>query len=528
MDSKSPLSLSFQAEKLISDFFAALEIEKNLHHDNDKTVSSALIYEKIRVALEYQEEHLILKNAIARILRRRYALALHNNVNQMTNDLINELAWSNYLNPELLKEQDIVKIKEIIGRNTLILKHAISKRFKRHELQKIILDWAACEIEEYLKPSRENDVFIDYAFRIYNKNLIIDGSSQTPEQSAIQLKSVIYQLLLKPDLPLIQFWLIKQGIPAWFSSDSEEIIKIAKSFDPYFNIIERVLNHHLRPRYVTFVKRYIAPFVLLRQVLLSKGTTLDNIKNNPRILEAMVIERYQMVVEAGRRKVWRGTYRALIFIICTKISLAFLLEIPFDKYIAGEINLVSLIINVSLPPFLMLVSGTFVKSPPKKNVKNVSAVTTSIITSDQIEDKPFRLVPQVAGGFEIFNIIYILFTLGILGVVIWLLLSLDFNILSIILFFFFVSVVSFFSFRIRNIALELAMKRSKDDAITSMMEFLLLPFIRIGKFFSDKFTAFNPFIIALDFIIEAPLKTIIKIMNSWLKFINAKKEELEL
>jgi len=31
----------------------------------------------------------------------------------------------------------------------------------------------------------------------------------------------------------------------------------------------------------------------------------------------------------------------------------------------------------------------------------------------------------------------------------------------------------------------------------------------------------------LDLLIEAPLKTIIKVVNSWLRFINAKKEELE-
>ncbi|MDO8444051.1 MAG: hypothetical protein Q7S80_00925 [bacterium] len=72
------------------------------------------------------------------------------------------------------------------------------------------------------------------------------------------------------------------------------------------------------------------------------------------------------------------------------------------------------------------------------------------------------------------------------------------------------------------------MKRSRDDALTSTLEFIFLPFIRIGRYLSDRIAAFNPFILALDFLIEAPLKSIIKITNLWFKFINTKKEDLEL
>jgi hypothetical protein len=176
----------------------------------------------------------------------------------------------------------------------------------------------------------------------------------------------------------------------------------------------------------------------------------------------------------------------------------------------------------------MLFSGTFIKSPSRRNYKTISESVIFLLTQNQLDSKKYALVKSRSNTFLFFNLAYSLISLAILAGVIWFLLYLKFNIVSIALFFFFVSVVSFFSFRIRNIALELAMKKGRDDAITSVLELVLMPFIRIGKFFSDRFASFNPMILALDFLIEAPLKTVIKIMNSWLRFINAKKEELEL
>ena len=309
---------------------------------------------------------------------------------------------------------------------------------------------------------------------------------------------------------------------------SEEIKKIGWSFDPFYNKIDRALNHPMRKRYSTYIKRNIAPFILLKNVLSKPTFDQDQITEKPFILRNLVMEQYTEVINIGRRKVWTATIRALIFILLTKISLAFILEIPFDKYTTGKIDLPSLLINISLPPFLMFIAGTFIKTPPKRNYQVINEAFSNIAMNDRIDDKNFSLAnTKKPASFVIFNVVYSAITLGILAGVIWLLIYLRFNIISITLFFFFVSVVSFFAFRIRNIALELAMRRAKDDALTSAMELIFLPFIRIGKYISDRFTAFNPLILALDFLIEAPLKTVIKIFNSWLKFINSKKEDLE-
>jgi len=522
------LFLGTRTEKFLRDFSETLPDPKQIGKGNERMIGSAFVYEKIRVALEYQEDHLVFKNAISRILRRKYALWTVKDSKQLVADLISELAWANYLNPEALGFETVVKIEKIVDRYLTLLNTIQSGHFARHEWQKMVIDWLACEIEEIFYPVLENRIILDYAFEAILPGLDLAGSRLSPEENKIQLLIAIYTQLFKPDLPKIQYFVIKQIYPDWQSPNLEQIKKIARSFDPYFNKVDRAINHPFRKRYYGFVKKNIPTFILLRKVMMSSKVDVDKIKERPAVLVNLIIEAYNNSVLESRRKVWRGTFRALIFILLTKISLAFILEIPFDRYLTGTVDYLSLIINVSLPPFLMFVAGTFVKSPPAKNLPLITKAAKEIISGTQIEGKPFKLVEEKpTRTFHFFNVIYSIFTLTILLGVIRLLLYLHFNFVSIVLFFLFVSIVSFFSFRIRNIALELAMKRTRDDALTSTLELLLLPFINIGKQISERFNRFNPFIIILDFLIEAPLKIIIKIMNSWLRFVNIKKEELE-
>jgi len=516
-----------ELEHFITEFQSSQVAATNRQADNDRISGPAMVYEKIRTALEYQEEHHIFKNAIARIISRKYAFTMNPSAKRLVSDLISELSWANYINPENIKPEEYSVIIQIVDRYLVFLREARSGFVKKGNLQKMIIQWMACEINELFHPEKEREVFLNYTSSVIGQNLSLEQSNVSPEENLIQLKIAIYSLVMKPDFYLIQYWLLKAIYPNWATMSLEDAGKIARSFDPYYNKINHSLNHPYRKNYLLFVKRNISPFTLLYRVLMTDGVDLEKLRNKPQILHTMMMDQYDRGIKSAKDKVWRGTFRALIFIFVTKISLAFLLEIPFDKFFSGHIDFVSLIINVTLPPLLMLAAGTFVKSPPSSNYRTVSEAATNLITKGTLLDKKVSLLNSKTSTLDnIFNSVYFLITFGILLGVIWLLAFLKFNIISITLFFVFVSAVSFFSFRIRNIALELAMKRN-DDTLTSALEFIFLPFIRIGRFLSDRIAAFNPFIIALDFLIEAPLKTIIKITNSWLRFINSKKEDLE-
>lgn len=530
MEAKEKKVLSSQSEKFLKEFLEIFLInQKYLSKERSSEINSAaLIYEKIRVAMEYQEEHLIFKNAIARILRRRYTLLPSIKSDILTADLVRELAWANYVNPETLDKKTWNEIEKIIERYLAILNNLRCGIYTKMDLQKKIVDWMACEIEDHIRPKQENELFIEYASQILKKNLIPNSPKIDPKDNDLLINLTVYNLLFKPDLPLVECYILNKIYPEFKKFTTSEAKKFGLSFEPYYNKIDRYLNHPLRTNYVRHVKKFIPPFIVLRATLSSGHFIPENVLKTPQILESETMETYKAMINSARTKVFRGTVRALIFIFLTKIILALVLEVPYDKYFTGGVHYLSLFINILTPPVLMFIAGTFVKSPLPKNAKLVAESVSRILYEDAVGEKKFNLIPRRnSRSFVIFNMFYSLFNIAVLIGVIWLLLLLRFNLVSIILFFFFVSIVSFFSFRIRNIALELAMQRSSDDAITTALEVLFLPFIKIGKYISGKFALFNPTMMLVDFLIEAPLKTIIRIVNYWRRFVNAKKEEME-
>ncbi|MEI6498883.1 MAG: hypothetical protein WCO23_02885 [bacterium] len=531
MEEPKILILSTETSDFITKFLSAFKESQTYYVDSksDKIVNSALVYEKIRVALEYQEEHLVFKNAISRIVRRKITLSPNITPKELINDLISELSWANYINPELLSDEKWEEIEKLIDRYLILLRSARSGRFNNHELQKIIIDWLAVDIDVFLKPHHENDYLIDYTYSVLKQNLILDGSRVTEEENEIELKSIIYTLLIKPDLSQIQAWLVNKLYPELHTCDREELKKFGRSFDPNFNKIDHYINHPNRNRYNLFVKRSIPPFLVMKAALITGNLDASKIIEEPGRLHSLSLDVYSTMIQSVRRKVVQATIRSFIFIFLSKVSLAFIIEVPYDRWATGTVNMLSLFINILMPPVLMFVSGIFVKSPPKKNYSVMSESLSNILFKHRLDDKLFPLIEKKKPRFfEVFNAIYSIISMAVIALSLWMLISLDFNIVSIFLFYFFVSVVSFFAFRIRNIALELAMRRGRDDAITSLIELAFLPFIRVGRYLSSQISRFNPFILFLDFLIEAPLKTIIKIVNSWYRFISSKKDEIEL
>jgi len=125
-------------------------------------------------------------------------------------------------------------------------------------------------------------------------------------------------------------------------------------------------------------------------------------------------------------------------------------------------------------------------------------------------------------GFTIFYSITFIVTL----LIIYQLLSLlDFNFISQIIFIFFVSVVTFFSYRIRQIVKELRLE-DKENIFTPIIDFFFMPILSLGKFFSQEISKLNFFIFIFDFLIEAPFKLIFEVIEEWISFVRKRKEEI--
>ena len=103
--------------------------------------------------------------------------------------------------------------------------------------------------------------------------------------------------------------------------------------------------------------------------------------------------------------------------------------------------------------------------------------------------------------------------------------QINFNILSEALFIFFVSVVAFFAYRIKEIA-NMYRLTEREGVFAPIVDFFYMPILSLGKLFSEGVSKINFFILIFDFIIEAPFKLIIEVIEEWITFVKNKKEDM--
>ena len=66
----------------------------------------------------------------------------------------------------------------------------------------------------------------------------------------------------------------------------------------------------------------------------------------------------------------------------------------------------------------------------------------------------------------------------------------------------------------------------KERLTSTLIDFLSLPILRAGQWLSQTVSRLNVFVFLFDFLIEAPFKICLNILEDWLSFIKEKKEEL--
>ena len=203
------------------------------------------------------------------------------------------------------------------------------------------------------------------------------------------------------------------------------------------------------------------------------------------------------------------------------------LELPFDFFI-GKTNYFALLINTLFPPSLMFLLNIGARIPGEKNTQKILdkvseyLYQTKISGTIEIEKKPVA----TSGLQQIFLIIYGILFIALFGFILWLLNVIRFNIVSQLIFIFFLCVVSFFAFRVRSISKEYVYEEGKEGFWASLVDFLFLPFVRVGQWISVQISYLNVLTFILDFIIEAPLKAFLEVVEEWIHFVRLKKEEI--
>ena len=489
-----------------------------------------LLYEKIRNAIEYREENLIRRAAIERILKRRWLL--NPSLKGEAENILRELLWGRYFSPGSLTFDDVERIQKILEKYLNLIKRVIVGRDQKskEKFTEFLLSLLTCEIEEELAPeeARKREYFLYFLFQVLREKVeLVDEKSQ--ELRDLYVFIAIDKAYFKSDIHYLRYHLFKliYGRLNDFTEEKQE--KLITHFPEICSYIEKILKSAYIDKIARFVKTQKAPFLVLEEIL--ERPDRREILTSKEKLESVVDEICRKNYEKTKEKVKAAAIRGFIYILLTKMGLALILEYPLSKYLYGEVDYFALSINSVFPPFLMAAIALLTKTPGEENTKRIFKRIVEIIDKSLqferkkaiIAKKPRKKNPILIFAFTVF---YGLTFVATFSLIFYLLDLLRFNLVSKLVFVFFVSLVSFFGYRVRQIAKEYFLTY-KQPFYQPILDFFFMPILSIGKALSQEIGRLNFLILFFDFIIEAPFKLIVEVIEEWVRFVKQRKEEIE-
>lgn len=536
---KGPLSP--EAEVLLEEYEKILAREKAGSAEPNIEVTQVLapvafLYERVRNAVDYKGEHLLRRNAIERMLRRQIWERPGRDASELSNYLIRELIWARYIKNDSIPKSKAEGIAGIVVKYLQVF-DLIAKETKDDkalsragELRNWFFGVASCEIEEILDPNIFYLDVLNYpVFLWFKKHFDWEDKEFSEKDKDIQILIAVHRSLPKSDKPRIRYHLLNTFFESWAQIEKEdlgeqigEIFKIQKK-------IEAHLDSPVQPRIYRFVQKQGAAFQVLKEIVEEDIERAEKTLSNAKTFEEKIREVCDRRYDEIRNKVNRGISRSVIYIFSTKVLLALLIEIPYELLFIGSMNFLSLFINTLFPPSLMFLVGLSIKKPDDENTKRIIAKIKSFVYKKDGEEKiKFSLSSSNKKGFtyKVFLSVYAFLFLLTFGVISYFLIKLDFNLLSGVIFFVFLSLVLLFGYRVRFTASELNVTGEREGIISHLFSNITLPFLNLGVWLSQALAKFNFLIVIMDFLIETPLKSIITVFEEWTAFIKEKREEV--
>lgn len=498
-----------------------------------QTVSfAAFLYEKMRNAVEFKEEHLIRKSAIQRIIKRR--MILNENGRDIAEPLIKELLWARYYENNTIGEEKMLEVQTVIDKY-FFLRNELSKgrRSKEHEqIGKFMLDCMSCEIEERLSPNPKRESFTNFVYQILRPHIMAMNEGEEMERD-IQVYIAVEKAFGHSDLPTIKYHLLKLMLPditkiTWRSAE-----KIMPYLYDVYSHIEKDLDHPLGDKIRNIVRKQMPPFLILWDVFNSTPHNLEEVLVDENKLKYKVDNICRKRYDESRVRLRRIAVKSFIYILLTKVIFAFIIEVPYDLYIQQSISYIPIIVNVIIPPIFMALIILTVTIPGDDNTRRIFQMIKGILTEDPSDTesiKPYALArkPRARGIVfnSLFTLLYMFTYFVTFGGIIYLLSRFNFSPVSQGIFIFFLTLVTFFAFRVIQITQEYQVVE-KEFFLSPIIDFFFLPVIRVGRWLSGEILQkFNFLIFVFDFIIEMPFKAIVEVVDEWVHFVKVKKEEI--
>lgn len=513
----------------------------------------SFFYEKVRNAIDYDEEHLLRKNAIYRILRRQLVIegaVKGADSRAVSEHLLIELIRGSYLPNNELPESLIDEVAAIVAKY-IRLKDEVGVKLsakwsldgdinaaketiqRKNAINGWIITLAACEIEEKLGPDRVKQAVVDNLFSILSKKIQLPKDLPFEDDREIQIYLSIGRQYLKLDEDMLSYVLFKYYTAGWpeMSAATEKLAVIASGLESLRQTVDRQLAHPLARQLDRIVRRYSLYYTILAETIAADPAKLYmDLQKGDKALAAAIQKICNQKYGRAKSRLWQAAVRSIIYIFLTKSVFVFLIEVPAIKFFNEPLNPVSLAINVSFPAVLLFIIVFLARKPGDDNTRMITDGIREIALEEAPEAQPIILrQPPRRTWFKdwLFNLIYGAGFLVSIYVIIRALTYIKFNWVSITIFLFFLAFVSFFSVRTTRGLKELNVVERRENIMTLLLDLFYMPIIMAGRWLSGKFSKINVFIFLFDFVIETPFKVLVEIAEDWTKYVRERRENIE-
>ena len=467
----------------------------------------ARVYEIARNALEFRADHLVRRAAIERILRRQ--VMFEKDPERLTAALLQELNWARYVGETEVVAKTRKEIELVMAKFLLYGREAKVDR-------EWLLGLISAEIEEQLNPNSDYHKFTYFAFHVFKSRVKLTGV----ENLDLVLWVAIDRVFSQADEPQVAYHLEKL-----MGSELTGTALVEQASKLYLQATKSpVLN-----KISVFVRKQMGPLVLLRDVYFVSPKDFSKLFEDKNLFESKTKEVLKDQLSLIKGRMNRATVRSLIYVFLTKMVLGILVEVPLEIFFRGGFSKLTLGINLLFPVVVMWLLTANIKLPKKDDQDRIVARTTEMIWDFDKTPSEQEILLRISKPSLPMSILFYVFY-GLLFVTIFAgitltLRAVGFGLVSWIIFNFFLCVVSFFTYRIRQSA-QMYAYRPRVRERSTWGEMLMLPIVVVGGWVSVGVSRLNFLVFVFDFILEAPFKLILRFLDEWSQFLSLKRDEV--
>jgi hypothetical protein len=186
-------------------------------------------------------------------------------------------------------------------------------------------------------------------------------------------------------------------------------------------------------------------------------------------------------------------------------------------------------VNVVVPVVFMWLMAATVKLPGEREQERLINRAWQIVSEFEAAPSSGEVLLSAGlvgrGRFVLYYLLYVGFFVITFSIIVIGLYRLGYSVASIGVFLFFLTIVAFFAYRIRQTALVYSYN-PKATLRSSLADSLMLPIVVVGRALSSGVARLNFLVVVFDFVLEAPFKLVLKFLDNWATFLSARKDEV--